>query len=49
MYRLIRIYNDGEIIIGKVLYHYYHLEELVSLINMIHPQTFELCIGLEIE
>lgn len=50
MYRLLRVYNDGTIIIGEVLYHEYHLNELISLISSIHqPETFELCIGLEIE
>jgi len=50
MYRLLRVYNDGTVIIGQVLYNEWVLNELVSLINSIHqPETFELCIAMEIE
>jgi len=47
MYRLIRVYNDGTVIEGKVLYHDYVLEELASLFCNIKTITYEFSIAFE--
>ena len=49
MYKLIRIYPDGVVLEGHHLYEAWALEELCLLVSEVHPMSYELTIGLEIE
>ena len=49
MYRLIRVYQDGVIVEGKVLYSEFDIDKLAILICQLKTVTYEFAIALEIE